>query len=740
MTLVGVDGGANQDDGRLRRLWRRSGGRLTGWIKTCLGAEQDRWRLWGAVLFATGCGIHVDLVGDPPLWLLVAATAAIWSLSAMARARRPWLALTCLGFAWMAGGMAVSGLGTTLVMAPVLEQPYRGPLAGRVLAVEPDGAGGGRLLIVPAWIDGLTRDTLPARVRVTVRPQAGGLPAPGDGVRMRVNLSSPSAPVVPGGYDFARAAYFQQLGAIGYAYGSAMVTRPPAPRLTLQTTREAVERGRLALDRRIRQAAPGAGGAVLSAMVTGLRGAIPDAVDQGMRDSGLAHLISISGLHMTMVAGLIFGVVRLAMALLPAVADRISGRKVASLAALAGAAGYLALGGFAVPTQRAFIMTGLGLLAILANRPVLSMSLIASSAIVVLAVQPAAIIGPSFQMSFAAVVALIALYESPAVRRLAGMEAGDGRAAMSRAGAWFFGMLATSSIAGLATAPYAAYAFGRATGYGLVSNLIAVPLTGFWIMPTALAGSLATLLPLPDGFNADLLFTLSARGMDLVIATATMVASWSGAVVLVPAFGAGALLLMTFGGLWLAIWRRPWRWAGLVPVLAGVIMAAHPALPDILVSDDGRSLAIRGHDGALLATDYRRNRFVLNQWAEALGTDVIRPLAADTTEPGLACHAGLCRMTRQNLTAALVLDGGRLAEACGTAQLVVIAASAAGPGDTGTPPCAARLIDRRRPGQTAGSLAIRLGPDGVTVDAAGSARGQRPWVRAAVTPVDDVGR
>jgi competence protein ComEC len=686
-------------------------------------AEQDRWRLWSAVFFATGCGSYFGMVEEPPVWLGAVLTLGALGLGIVLRSRLPWVALALFACAWTAAGFWSAVTGTRLVDAPMLLRPVQGEVIGRVLAVEPDGRGGGRLLIIPTAIDRLTAGALPARVRITVRQ--GPVPRPGDGVRLRASLSPPSLPVVPGGHDFARSAFFQALGGIGFAYARPEIVPTPPPSEIFQTIREAVERLRLDLDAVIRAAAPGEGGAVLSAMVTGLRGAIGDQTETAMRDSGLAHLISISGLHMTMVAGLIFGAVRLVMAFLPRVSDRWPGRKIAALAALLGAAAYLAVGGFAVPTQRAFVMTGLGLLAILTDRPVLSLPLVASSAIVVLVLQPAALIGPSFQMSFAAVVALIALYESPTVRRLAGLDAGTTRGLPMRAAAWVFGLLATSMIAGAATAPYAAYAFGRASGYGLVSNLVAVPVTGFWIMPVALTGSLLSLV---SESAAGICFALAARGMELVIATATTVAGWPGAVVPVAGFSVTALLLMTFGGLWLVIWRRAWRWAGLAAIALGLVLAARPALPDLFLSGDGRSIALRGFDGALYAMTPERDRFVLDQWAEKLGTLAIRDMAEVAH-----CDGGdLCRLERAGLRIAITRGRSRLAEACAAAELVVAGADprrdVAHPGRPDG--CATiTLVERTGRGFGGGAVTIRLDEARPVMEGVVGPRGDRPWTR-----------
>ena len=220
-------------------------------------AEQDRWRLWSAVFFATGCGSYFGMVEEPPVWLGAVLTLGALGLGIVLRSRLPWVALALFACAWTAAGFWSAVTGTRLVDAPMLLRPVQGEVIGRVLAVEPDGRGGGRLLIIPTAIDRLTAGALPARVRITVRQ--GPVPRPGDGVRLRASLSPPSLPVVPGGHDFARSAFFQGLGGIGFAYARPEIVPTPPPSEIFQTIREAVERLRLDLDAVIRAAAPGRG-------------------------------------------------------------------------------------------------------------------------------------------------------------------------------------------------------------------------------------------------------------------------------------------------------------------------------------------------------------------------------------------------------------------------------------------------------------------------------------------------
>jgi competence protein ComEC len=289
----------------------------------------------------------------------------------------------------------------------------------------------------------------------------------------------PSPPVEPHGFDYARQAYFQRLGAVGYVLTE--------PELLSRADRRDWSLGLAALRQtiahRIAVAIPGTAGAIAVALLTGLRGALPDHIWDQWAIAGIAHLLSISGLHLALVAGTLFFVVRIALALAPPLALRLPTKKLAALVALLGAFGYLLISGAPVPTQRAFAMTALALVATMADRNPFSMRLVAWAAIVVLLLQPEGLLGASFQMSFGAVVALIAVYETGVARRPADAGGLDWRLFM-----YVAGIALTTLVASAATTPFSIYHFSRFPTYGIVTNLIAVPLTGIWIMPWGMLG------------------------------------------------------------------------------------------------------------------------------------------------------------------------------------------------------------------------------------------------------------
>jgi len=439
-----------------------------------------------------------------------------------------------------------------------------------------------------------------------------------------------------------------------------------------------------------------------------------------MRDSGLAHILSISGLHIVFAVGLVMGLVRYGIALIPPLALRIDAKKVAAVLALMAALFYTALAGAPVPAQRACAMAAFALLAILLDRTALSLRLVAWSAVIVLVIAPESLTGASFQMSFSAVVALIAGWESAAPWRRRLHE----RAELSRhrwvwrVGAVLGASLLTTLIASIATGAFAAYHFNRLSLLGVVANLLGVPLTGFWIMPW---GLLAMLL-MPFGLEAVALVPMG-WGVDWLNAIAFHVAAWPEAAMLVPSLPGASLWLLTAGGLWLCLWRRRWRYAGL-PVVAIGLMLGPPPAPDLLMSEDGRVLGLRDERGVVHVASARLDRYVSDSWARRQGQDGARrwTVSADEQASGLGCSTGLCRWRKGPWRIALVSDERRLAEACGSADIVLSTVDAQarcrGP----------RLVIDRRDAWKEGAHALWLDDLNVRRETANGRRGDRPWV------------
>ena len=520
------------------------------WLRAEFFAERDRWALWLPVAIGVGVALYFALPVEPPGWSGAAVAVAALALGLVGRRRAAWI-VAGLAAGAVAVGFAAAQWRAHAVAAPVLEKRLTAVIvSGRVAEIEPR-ADGRRLLLDPVSIAGLAPDRMPVRVRVRVRGGADpAAPRVGDWVRVRATLSPPSAPAAPGAFDFQRRAWFLRLGGVGFAYGKPVRVDPPAGEdARPEGWRLAVEDMRQAVFARVTTALAGETGAVAAALMMGERGAISAAALATMRDSGLAHLLAISGLHIGLMAGFAFFAVRGGLALVPFVALRKPLKKWAALAALAAAFAYLLIAGAPVPTERAFVMAGLVLLAICIDRTGISMRLVAWAAAAILLVRPESLLGASFQMSFAAVIALIAAYELIG-KRLRAWYGGAGP--VRRIGLYMVAVAVTSLVAGLATGPIALHQFNRVVAYGLGANMLAVPLTALWIMPWAMVAFV--LMPL--GLESWALIPMGWGIDGVVLAVARTVADWPGAVALVPSLPAWGFLLCIAGALWLCLWRR----------------------------------------------------------------------------------------------------------------------------------------------------------------------------------------
>lgn len=694
-------------------------GRMPAWIRALaatLEAEADRWFLWVPVALGAGIGLYVGLAGEPPVTLVAGAVLAGLGLVAMVRRHVVWRALA-VGALIAALGFADAKLRTLWVASPTLARST-GAVAveGWVERVERRWPKGTRITLRVTAIAGLAEEDRPYRVRIT-QTRAGPAPATGTAIRVKAVLRPVPEPVRPGGFDFARKAWFARLGGVGFAVRAPEpLADPPEAPLGLRLW-AAVDGVRKGVEARIERALPGVSGAVAMALITGERGAIPKDTLTALRESGLAHVLAISGLHMALFAGALFWLVRAVLAAVPALALRYQIKKWAACAALAGGGFYLALSGAAIATQRAFMMMAIVVLAILLDRPALTLRNVALAATVILVAFPESLFDVSFQMSFAAVTALVAVYEESARRRQA-WSAQTFWHRTARAGTLYFaGIALTTLVASLAVAPFAAYHFHKLAQYGLIANLIAMPVVGLLVMPMALLA----LLAMPLGLEAVPL-GLMAAGIDALVAAAEMVSGWRGAVVHVAAMPLISLVLMSLGGLWLCLWRRPWRAAGLVLAGAGLAAATSAPRPDILIARDGALLAVRQADGVLAATaNVKRASYSLEKWLLADGDG--RPGDVFDRANAFRCDRLACLARIRGQTVAFVRHPAALREECAAADIVVAQIPL-------TRPCAkARVRVDRIDLWAEGAHAIYFDGQSLRVESVAARRGTRPWVR-----------
>jgi competence protein ComEC len=693
--------------------------RAQAWVGEQLAAQAGRWRLWTPVALGLGSAAYFALPREPLVWAAWLALALAAAL-AVAAARLGGPLAVALSLAAFGGlGFGVAKLRTESVKGPVASAeapPAR--VQGWVVDVAPPGQGGQRLLIAPYRIEGWAPRATPIRVRVTLRAGTP-IPAPGSPVELLALVNPPPQPASPGGYDFARDAWFDSVGGVGLALGAPRAWRPEAAppwRLRMRMRVNAL-RWRLTEDI-VRTLGPETGG-LAAAMTTGEQAFVPQAQVEALRAAGLAHIISISGVHMAIVGGFTFAGLRLLIAGWPWLALRINGKKAAAWGGLAAVAVYLVLSGAPPPAERAAVTAAIAFGAVLVDRQAISLHALAIAAIVVLLLQPEAVTQPGFQMSFAATAALVALaavwkrpvreIDVPWPIRLA-----------QGAWTWLVAGAAISLVAGLATAPIAMQDFNRVATWGLISNLLVEPISTLLMMPGLALGAALT----PLGLGAGPLH-VAGFAIGLMNRIAEAAASAPFAQVVVASGPDWALPASFLGLLWICLWQGPLRWLGL-PFALAVALAPKPPAPDVWVSADGAAVAVRGGgDAVLFRPDVKL--FAAEVWARRRG---LQPLEAEAPRDALYdCEAWSCAPRPSaplrvgaawNLRRPLA--AGRLEEICRASELVILR------NDFPREACAAPFVLTGADFRAGGSAELYRGSDGTwRVRWAEPSRGRRPW-------------
>ena len=665
---------------------------------------------WFAVAFGSGIVLYFA-AGREPIWWAASALAAGSAVAAVVARRRPVAFVIALGFFAATAGFAVAAVKAALVAHPILRYPAYGVTLAGFVELREESQKTDRFVLRVERIEGRRIDERPRRVRISVR--RGMAPPAGAFVEVKAQLNPPLQPLRPGGYDFARDLYFQRIGASGFAHGAVKILTPPTPAGMRLRASAFIQQLRDAIDLRIRSVLSGDVGAIASALITGKRDAISQPMYDAMFVSGIGHVLSISGYHMAVVAGVVFFILRALLALIPGLADRAPIKKWSAFAALIVTAFYLVLSGAEVATQRSFIMIAVVLIGVMLDRPILTLRTVTIAALLVLLWAPEAVAHPSFQMSFAATLALIAGYE----RGLSWLRAGADTSLGARLALWGVREIASlalaSLVAGLATTPYAAYHFHRLAPYGVLANLLAMPVVSGWVMPMGILGVVA----IPFGFDS-LFWLQMGYGIEWMDAVARWVAGLPGAFGRVAAFGTGPLLLATAGLLLLCLLKTPLRFGGAAVVALAILLAARSPPPDVYIAADGRSFAVRGADGRLAFHHVGGDTFAIREWlaADADGRDVRDPKLGD----GIACDPSGClgRLADGRLvTYALAPDA--FEDDCRQAALIVTTRDA-------PPGCAATVIGRSI-WRAEGALAVRRAGSGFIVDSAYPAHFDRPW-------------
>lgn len=576
-------------------------------MQDILDKEKSRWFSWVPVLFGTGIGIYFVLPSEPSRWLTLGIIEFLLLAAYIVRLR-PALLTGVFVLAIIAAGFADIQL-KTLYLERELPVPPEGRmyLRGQILSADTNYRG--RPRIVLGEMENFSGDHIKGRYRLTLLGRKNVIEV-GQCVELVAEVSPLMKANLPGGYQPDRRLFFDGINGSGYVLGSIFDIDCPKP--AGFWLRE-INRWRKNVSSMIAEQLPPEQAAIVAAIVTGNRDLMTPEQVAAYRDSGLAHFLSISGLHMSMIAGLMFFLVRLIMAMIPALSLRYNSKKAAAVLAMFVSAVYLAISGAAVPTQRAFIMTFVVLLAVLFERQAISMRVLALAALIILVVSPQMLVSISFQLSFAAVTALVAFYErcGKRVERFLSGEKGTLAGKVCRGiFAYLAGIVIADLVASLATLPFSIYHFNRIAVYTSLANLAAGPIIGLMIMPAVLL----SLLTIPLGLSW-LPLKIAGIGVGLVNDLTEYVASLPHAAAEVYSFPLWGLLLITFGGLWLCLWQQKWRHWGWLLIAAGGLSLLTVKVPDIIAADGGRAVAVKGADGKLHALS-GGNRWMKQNWLE----------------------------------------------------------------------------------------------------------------------------
>jgi competence protein ComEC len=682
---------------------------------------QRRLFLWLPVAAGAGVVLYFAADREPSLGYASVFTAAATVLAFLLRRWRAPFACA-LVLAMLSAGFLSATLRSYLLAAPVIDRVRVLKLTGTIEEMDLRRAGA-RFVLRVAQAQGLGPSETPYRVRLTTR-EAPNVEA-GAFVSVAARLLPPAKLVLPGGYDFARDAYFARIGAVGSVLGRIEVVpapAPPGPWLALMT---AVDRARNALAQRVFAIVGGDEGAVAAAMVTGKRDLLSDKARELIREAGIFHIITISGVQMTLVAGMIFWAVRRLLAFSTVFALRYPIKKWAAAAAMLGAIAYDVATGSRVGTERALFMTLIVLAAVIADRRAFTMRNLAYAAFAVVIFEPEAVLGASFQLSFAAVSALVAVGEARLESSARRRAQGERRAAsppgfLSRvlgraveALAWLF--IATF-CATLATASYMAYNFHELSPYVLIGNPLTLTIIEFFAVPGALIGAL--LYPL--GLDAPVWHYVGS-GIELIFWAAAKIAAAPDSTFHLREFAPWAVCFLTLAVLSAVIWRSLFmRLTALAFLALGLAGAISGEGFDVAIAPTGASAALRLTDGKLAVIGARPNPFEAEQWLRADGDarEARALLALGTYCDKLGCVGKLV----DGSALALVMQEAAFEEDCLRADIIVSPRRAPST-------CAAPLVFDRESLASSGAVTLRIAGDGFLATTARSPDEDRPWSR-----------
>ncbi len=679
--------------------------------------ERERWFLWLPLFMAAGIALYTCAPFEPSVFFLGLAPFLILSLIVAQQhlSLRPVLAAMLA----LALGFNAAQLESKWVDGPMLETKT-GPVSitGRLMHVEVLPQNRTRLTIKNPFLRDLPQDQTPRHFRVKTKVLLGDLPKAGQRINLWGPLWPPGEPVASGAYNFRRHAFFKQIGGSGFAYGKVRKRKTSPPPFFWDGFYLIFEHTRHALLKMSFENLEGPKAAMTAALLSGSQASIGPDVMKAMRASGLSHLLSISGIHVSIVALLIYIPLRFLLALFPWLALRVPIKKMAAATAILGTSLYVLLVGPETPTVRSALMTAIVMFAIITNRKAMSMRLVALSAMPIMLLAPSAVMGPSFQMSFAAVLAMVAAFEKKidvVLKEGASFELPDWLRGLWKQGR---AIILTSLIATAATTPFALLHFQTFSFYGVIANIIAIPLTSFWIMPNLLLIHLAA----PLGLEAPFVHG-AGFGVELIIELAQEIASWPYARIDMPPMPTLAFFLALGGGIWLCLWQQKWRFLGIIPLLLACLYPFFVTPPSVFIAAEENVWAVRLNQEELAVYGKKKEGFLVSQWKQLSSAEKVSFVQEGLDdEKGLSCEKDFCLFEKGQTSIVFLLkktNPAMLQKLCETKEVVVA------PFDL--PSCTAPHVIDAEALYVHGSHSIIFEKEGLRIQTVREKRGTRPW-------------
>jgi len=626
--------------------------RLTSAAKRQFTAQQQRFFLWTPTMLMPGIMAFFALPTDPPALLppiILIMLLSLWFATRKTRLRFFLTPLMLITLGFTAAHLRAQSQAMPMITK---EMRYR-EVTAQVEMVEPVDKKLKLTLIHPS-IEHLPPDQTPPRIRLTLRGEQESFRA-GDEVRLKATLLPLPAPTMPDGFDFARFYFFNGIGGTGYGLSRAeKISEAQAAPLSMRINNL---RHAIGEDMRNRMDAPF--GAVAAAMTIGESGPIPEKINENLRDSGLYHILSISGFHLAVVTGIVFATIRLLLSLYPTLALRVNTKKIAGVLALLAAFAYLALAAYPIPAQRSFITVAFVFIAILFDRRGISLRSLCFAAIMLLLLFPESVYSASFQLSFAATLAIVALYENWPLP--------TPHSRLARIPYYFLGILLSSLAASLATAPFVIYDFNRLSLLGILSNMLVLPLASIIIMPAII---LAVLL-MPLGLSG-LAYAPLQWGIEQMLTIADITTRMPLASIRLPSLTDHGVCLAAIGLLWICLWRGHFRWWGIPMLLLSLATISQHQPIDMFISSGVKQVLARLPDGTYTALKGTDRSYAVQSWLQSEGQETMTPL----NESAIPCDATSCTYTLHGHTIIMVHHADTdeaLEQACTASPDIVIA-------------------------------------------------------------------